>query len=304
MRSDSNRATLDVFHFFAPQGRHRHGAVHAYDLHLSAHVRTFFAAKTSKPIRRMPILPLISEKREASRRALRTSKNLIFSAWSTSRQSDVLPCSERSGHPAPNGAESMSGLSVDLPGLGPTMPGKQALQRSRMIGGPSERFSRTCAFPTVSRTPEPCPTPGSSQSGAIATIPSLKADAIIEPADGRWAAFETRVIEEDAPAAVSNPKRSHAKPCGNPKAHVRESELTAAIAGPFHARKADGGICSVPVRDAVPVDPALMRPHERAYGVFSPGISRQIVAAIRVHRSRITFEKAVAVAIDERRVDG
>ncbi|OUO88638.1 hypothetical protein B5F40_12345 [Gordonibacter sp. An230] len=81
----------------------------------------------------------------------------------------------------------------------------------------------------------------------------LKADAIIELADGRWTAFEIKVGEEGVPAKVSSLKRLHAKPCGNPKAHVGGSEFIAVITGfSLYARKADEGIYVISIRALAP----------------------------------------------------
>ena len=81
----------------------------------------------------------------------------------------------------------------------------------------------------------------------------LEADAIIELADGRWAAFEVKVSEEGVPAAASNLKRLREKLCGNPKARVREPEFMAVITGLSHyAREVDEGIYSIPLRARAP----------------------------------------------------
>lgn len=81
----------------------------------------------------------------------------------------------------------------------------------------------------------------------------LEVDAIIELADGRWAAFEIKVSEEGVPAAVSNLKRLRAKLCGNPKARVREPEFMAVITGlSLYAREADEGIYTIPIRALAP----------------------------------------------------
>ena len=81
----------------------------------------------------------------------------------------------------------------------------------------------------------------------------LEADAIIELADGRWAAFEVKVSEEGVPAAASNLKRLREKLCGNPKARVREPEFMAVITGLSHyAREVDEGIYSIPLRALAP----------------------------------------------------
>ena len=81
----------------------------------------------------------------------------------------------------------------------------------------------------------------------------LEADAIIELADGRWAAFEIKVSEEGVPAAASNLKRLREKLCGNPKARVRKPEFMAVITGLSHyAREVDEGIYSIPIRALAP----------------------------------------------------
>lgn len=78
----------------------------------------------------------------------------------------------------------------------------------------------------------------------------LEADAIIELADGRWAAIEIKLSEDKVPDGVKNLKRLHAKLTENPKARVREPEFLAVIVGISEfARQTPEGVYVVPITE-------------------------------------------------------
>lgn len=77
----------------------------------------------------------------------------------------------------------------------------------------------------------------------------LEADAIVELADGRWAAFEFKVSEDGVPAGVASLGRLRRKLCENPRARLREPEFMAVIAGVSrYAREAEKNVYVIPLR--------------------------------------------------------
>lgn len=77
----------------------------------------------------------------------------------------------------------------------------------------------------------------------------LECDAIVQLADGRWAAFEIKVSEDKASAGVESLKRVRKKVCGNPRSRTREPEFMAVIVGVGeYAREVEDGIYVIPVR--------------------------------------------------------
>lgn len=77
----------------------------------------------------------------------------------------------------------------------------------------------------------------------------LEADAIVQLADGRWAAFEFKVGEDKVAAGVSSLSRLRAKLLKNPKAQVKPPAFMAVITGNGgYAREVEGGIYSIPLR--------------------------------------------------------
>ena len=77
----------------------------------------------------------------------------------------------------------------------------------------------------------------------------LEADAIIQLADGRWAAFEIKVSEDKVPEGIRSLKRLRAKLCDNERARTREPAFMAVITGNGeYARQAEDGIYAIPIR--------------------------------------------------------
>lgn len=77
----------------------------------------------------------------------------------------------------------------------------------------------------------------------------LEADAIVELADGRWAAFEFKVGEDKVEAAEESLLRLRRKLCENPRARVREPEFLAVVTGVSrYARRTPKGVYVLPVR--------------------------------------------------------
>ena len=77
----------------------------------------------------------------------------------------------------------------------------------------------------------------------------LEADAIVQLADGRWAAFEFKVSEDKVPAAVASLKRLHKKLTENPRSQTRQPAFMAVITGNGeYARMAEEGIYVIPLR--------------------------------------------------------
>ena len=77
----------------------------------------------------------------------------------------------------------------------------------------------------------------------------LEADAIVQLADGRWAAFEFKVSEDKVSKGVESLSRLRAKLCSNKRAQTREPEFMAVIVGNGeYAREVDKGIYAIPLR--------------------------------------------------------
>ena len=74
-------------------------------------------------------------------------------------------------------------------------------------------------------------------------------DAIIQLADGRWAAFEIKVSEDKVPDGVKSLKRLRDKLCRNERAQTRPPEFMAVITGNGqYARQIEDGIYAIPIR--------------------------------------------------------
>lgn len=77
----------------------------------------------------------------------------------------------------------------------------------------------------------------------------LEADAIIQLADGRWAAFEVKVSEDKVAKGVESLRRLRKKVCGHLKSQTKEPTFMAVIAGNGeYAREAEEGIYVIPIR--------------------------------------------------------
>ena len=77
----------------------------------------------------------------------------------------------------------------------------------------------------------------------------LEVDAIIQLADGRWAAFEIKVSEDKVPDGVKSLKRLRDKLCHNERAQTRPPEFMAVITGNGqYARQIEDGIYAIPIR--------------------------------------------------------
>ncbi len=77
----------------------------------------------------------------------------------------------------------------------------------------------------------------------------LECDAVIQLADGRWAAFEIKVSEDKTAKAVESLKRLRKKLCENPKAKIKQPSFMAVINGNGeYARKIEEGIFVIPIR--------------------------------------------------------
>lgn len=77
----------------------------------------------------------------------------------------------------------------------------------------------------------------------------LEVDAIIELADGRWAAIECKVSEDKVSEAVENLLRLKKKLCKNPHTRVREPEFLAVVTGiSKYARQTSEGVYVLPIR--------------------------------------------------------
>mgnify|MGYP003292731444 CR=1 FL=1 len=77
----------------------------------------------------------------------------------------------------------------------------------------------------------------------------LEVDAIVELADGRWAAFEVKTSEVKVPEAVENLKRLRGKLCENPSSRTRPPEFMAVLTGiSGYARRVEDGVYSIPIR--------------------------------------------------------
>lgn len=77
----------------------------------------------------------------------------------------------------------------------------------------------------------------------------VEADAIVQLADGRWAAFEFKVSEDKAEKGVASLERMRRKVCENPRSQTRPPEFMAVITGVGeYAREVAEGIVVVPLR--------------------------------------------------------
>ncbi len=77
----------------------------------------------------------------------------------------------------------------------------------------------------------------------------LEADAVVELADGRWAAFEFKLGIAKADQGVASLKRMRAKLLANPQARTREPSFMAVVTGTGeYAYRAEEGIYVVPLR--------------------------------------------------------
>ena len=76
-----------------------------------------------------------------------------------------------------------------------------------------------------------------------------EADAIVQLADGRWAAFEFKVSEDKVEKGVASLERLRRKVCENPRSQTRPPEFMAVITGVSeYAREVAEGIVAVPIR--------------------------------------------------------
>lgn len=77
----------------------------------------------------------------------------------------------------------------------------------------------------------------------------LEADAVVQLADGRWAAFEFKVSEDKVPDGVTSLARLRTKLGENPRSRTRPPEFMAVITGNGeYAREVERGIYAVPIR--------------------------------------------------------
>ena len=77
----------------------------------------------------------------------------------------------------------------------------------------------------------------------------VQADAIVQLADGRWAAFEFKVSEDKVERGVASLERMRRKVCENPRSQTRPPEFMAVITGVGeYAREVAEGIVVVPIR--------------------------------------------------------
>ncbi len=77
----------------------------------------------------------------------------------------------------------------------------------------------------------------------------VEADAIVQLADGRWAAFEFKVSEDKVEKGVASLERMRRKVCENPRSRTRPPEFMAVITGVGeYAREVAEGIVAVPIR--------------------------------------------------------
>ena len=77
----------------------------------------------------------------------------------------------------------------------------------------------------------------------------VEADAIVQLADGRWAAFEFKVSEDKVEKGVASLERMRHKVCENPRSQTRPPEFMAVITGVGeYAREVAEGIVAVPLR--------------------------------------------------------
>lgn len=77
----------------------------------------------------------------------------------------------------------------------------------------------------------------------------LEVDAIVELADGRWAAFEIKLSDDKVDEAVASLRRLRRKLCENDAARTRPPEFMAVVVGiSEYARELEEGIYSIPLR--------------------------------------------------------
>lgn len=77
----------------------------------------------------------------------------------------------------------------------------------------------------------------------------VEADAIVQLADGRWAAFEFKVSEDKVEKGVASLERMRRKVCENPRSQTRPPEFMAVITGVGeYAHEVAEGIVVVPIR--------------------------------------------------------
>ena len=77
----------------------------------------------------------------------------------------------------------------------------------------------------------------------------VEADAIVQLADGRWAAFEFKVSEDKVEKGVASLERMRRKVCENPRSQTRPPEFMAVITGVGeYAREVAEGSVVVPLR--------------------------------------------------------
>lgn len=77
----------------------------------------------------------------------------------------------------------------------------------------------------------------------------LEADAIVQLADGRWAAFEFKVSEDKVGKGIESLTRLRKKLCSNARAQTRPPEFMAVITGNGeYARRAEEGVFVIPLR--------------------------------------------------------
>ena len=77
----------------------------------------------------------------------------------------------------------------------------------------------------------------------------VEADAIVQLADGRWAAVEFKVSEDKVEKGVASLERMRRKVCENPRSQTRPPEFMAVITGVGeYAREVAEGIVAVPIR--------------------------------------------------------
>ena len=77
----------------------------------------------------------------------------------------------------------------------------------------------------------------------------LETDAVVQLADGRWAAFEFKVSEDKVPDGVASLRRMRGKLCSNPRSRTRAPEFMAVITGNGeYARMVEDGIYVIPIR--------------------------------------------------------
>ena len=77
----------------------------------------------------------------------------------------------------------------------------------------------------------------------------LEADAIVQLADGRWAAFEFKVSEDKVPSAISNLLRLSKKLTENPRSQTQPPAFLAVITGNGeYARRTEDGVYVLPLR--------------------------------------------------------